>query len=157
MSEDRQACEVRGLGRMRRPCDPSDKSGACPFRRDADPGEFSAERFEQLAGTAGRPGEEAPLNAPIFACHHTAEGKEVACAGWLAVVGQHHLGVRLATAMGRIDPAALQPGEGWPELFTDYDAMAAAQTDGEYDPELAAERRAEVGHMVWMGRPGDVP
>ena len=36
-------------------------------------------------GGAARDGS-APLGSPMFACHKTAEGKEQACAGWLAVV-----------------------------------------------------------------------
>lgn len=136
------------LRHMPRPCDPSQVSGACPFRRDADPGEFSAERYEVLAATAGRPGAEAPLGAPMFACHHTADGAQVACAGWLAVCGHYHLGVRFAVADGRLDPAAVYGDrDGWPDLFDDYDEMAAAQA-GErgYDQATAAARRTVTGH-----------
>lgn len=147
---DPDACSTRRvtdkLRHMPRPCDPSATSGACPFRRDADPAEFPAQRFELLANTAGGPGREAPIGAPMFACHHTADGREVACAGWLAVCGTSHLGVRFAAAMGALDPAALNPQPGWPELFDDYEQMAAAQADGPYDPRTAREHRREAGH-----------
>lgn len=135
------------LRHMPRPCDETDVSGRCPFRRDAEPGEFPAERFERLADTAGRPGREAPMNAPVFACHHTQDGAEVACAGWLAVCGHLHLGMRFAFATGRLNPAKVGPLPGWPELFGSYDEMAAAQSGGRpYDLDAANARRAAGGH-----------
>ncbi|MEU2106456.1 DUF6283 family protein [Nocardia sp. NPDC019255] len=99
----------------------------CPWRVDVAPGQFTAERFDALSCTAGRPGGEAGFAAPMFACHKSPEGREEACAGWLAVAGVEHLGVRLAVASGRLDPAALSPGEGWPPLHESYDEMAAAK------------------------------
>ncbi len=135
------------LRHMPRPCDESPTSGRCPFRRDADPGEFSAERYELLARTAGGPGAEAPFHAPLFACHHTADGAEVVCAGWLAVCGHYHLGVRLALACGRLNPDRIGPLPGWPDLFDTYDEMAAAQSGGAgYDPQTAALYRDDAGH-----------
>lgn len=80
----------------------------CPWRRDTEPGQFSACRYEQLENTSGVPGAEAALDAPMFACHKTPEGKEQACAGWLAVAGRDHLGVRLAVAHGGL-PADRTP------------------------------------------------
>jgi hypothetical protein len=104
----------------------------CPFRRDTEPGQFPAHRYEALAETAGEPGAEAPLGAPLFACHKSPEGAEEACAGWLAVCGIEHIGVRLMITFGELDPAVLQPGPDWPELFGSYAEMAEAQgrTDG---------------------------
>lgn len=99
----------------------------CPWRRDTPPGQFPACRYEQLANTSGRPGAEAGLRAPLFACHKTAPGGEQACAGWLAVAGRDHLGVRLAVAHGRLPAEALDPAPGWPQLFGSYDEMAATQ------------------------------
>jgi hypothetical protein len=112
---------VDDFPRVHRPCD------ECPWRRDTLPGKFPACRYDALRETAGRAGAEAPLGAPMFACHKSPEGGERACAGWLAVVGYEHLGVRVALARGRLDPAAMQPGDGWPDLFGDYDEMAATQ------------------------------
>jgi hypothetical protein len=99
----------------------------CPWRRDTPPGKFEACRYDALRATAGGPGAEVGLEAPMFACHMSPEGREYACAGWLAVAGRDHLGVRFAVALGRLDPAALDPGAGWPELFGSYEEMAAAQ------------------------------
>ena len=100
----------------------------CPFRRDTKPGQFPACRYSALQDTAGRPGAEAPLGAPLFACHKSPEGREEACAGWLAVAGYDHLGVRLAVAMGRLPASALMPDDGWPKLFGSYAETAAAQS-----------------------------
>jgi len=109
------------LPRRNRPC------GECPFRSDTPPGKFPACRYSALRATAGSPGHEAPLGAPMFACHMTQEGKEVACAGWLAVCGIDHLGIRMAVLTSRLEPADLEPKPGWPPLFASYDEMAAAQ------------------------------
>jgi hypothetical protein len=96
----------------------------CPWRRDSPAGEFTPQRYEALRATAGRPGAEAGLSAPIFACHKSTEGRDRACAGWLAVVGYDHLGVRLAVVTGRLPAEALQAGEDWPGLFASYDELA---------------------------------
>ncbi|WP_236949415.1 DUF6283 family protein [Mycolicibacterium goodii] len=96
----------------------------CPWRRDSAVGEFPAERYVALRGTAGSPGREAALDAPIFACHKSEPGRDRACAGWLAVAGVNHLGIRLAVALGRLPVTVLQPGRDWPALFSSYDEMA---------------------------------
>lgn len=103
----------------------------CPWRRDTEPGKFPAERYEALRDTAGQPGAEAALTAPIFACHKSVEGRDEACAGWLATVGGEHLGIRLAVAMGRLSGGCLTPNTGWPELFDSYEEMAETQAGGE--------------------------
>jgi hypothetical protein len=55
--------------------------------------------------------------------HLSLTGRQWACAGWLAVHGADHLTVRLAVAMGRLDPAALAPGDDWPPLWDDFGDM----------------------------------
>lgn len=109
------------IPRARRPCD------ECPWRTDSDPGQFSLERFEALRATSGGPGAEAQFGAPVFACHKSAEGREIACAGWLATAGADHLGMRLAVCLDRLDAAALVPGEDWPQLYGSYAEMFAAK------------------------------
>jgi len=99
----------------------------CPFRRDTKPGQFPACRYEGLQETSGEPGAEAGMGAPMFACHKSPEGREEACAGWLAVCGYGHLGVRMAVLTSRLEPGDLRPRDGWPELFASYAEMAAAQ------------------------------
>lgn len=109
------------LSYKKRPCN------ECPFRVDVPIGRFPTQRFEELRRTAGRPGQEAPLTASVFACHKTEEGKEAACAGWLAVCGGYHLGIRFAVIEGRLPGSVLSPGEDWPELYPTYEAMSDAQ------------------------------
>ncbi len=109
---------LRGLPHRRYPC------AECPFRRDTPSGQFPACRYEALRVTAGEPGCEAPVTAPMFACH---KGREEACAGWLAVCGIEHLHVRLAVLTGRLEPEDLRARDGWPALFASYAEMAAAQ------------------------------
>ena len=106
----------------------------CPFRRDTEPGMFPACRYDALRETAGEPGREAPIGAPMFACHKSPEGREEACAGWLAVSGIEHLGVRMAVITGRLEPENLQPGHDWPSLFSTYEEMAATQGHGNGEP-----------------------
>lgn len=60
------------------------------------------------------------FGASMFACHQSKEGREIACAGWMATVGHRHPGVRLALAMKRLDPAALRPGAHWLALHPNY-------------------------------------
>lgn len=110
----------------------------CPWRRDAPVGQWSMERFQNLAATSGTPGAEIAYGGPMFACHKSVAGRDQACAGWLATVGGEHIGVRIAVAQGRLDPAALSPGEGWPELHPTYADMVARQAVA--DPQVPAAR-----------------
>jgi len=138
--------DVPRLLHMPKPCDATEKSGACPFRLDAEPDEFPAARYEQLAETAGGPGAEVPIGGPVFACHHTSDGAPVACAGWLAVCGVDHLGVRLAVAEGRLSPEALRRPPDGPALFDSYDDMATQQAAGMYRLGAAEAARRRAGH-----------
>lgn len=104
-----------------RPC------AECPWVKSTPPGQFSAERFEALRGTTGEPGNEAPLFSGLFACHKSAEGKELPCAGWLAATGYFHIAIRLMVARGEIPLEALEPGDDWPELHETYDEMVEAK------------------------------
>jgi len=73
---------ARSLPQAQRPC------AECPWRVDVEPGQFPAHRYDALQGTVGTAGQEAPTGAPMFACHVSPEGRERACAGWLAVAGR---------------------------------------------------------------------
>lgn len=119
---------AHSLPRAQRPC------VECPWRVDVKPGQFPAHRYDALQDTVGTAGQEAPIGAPMFACHKSTEGRERACAGWLAVTGRGHLGVRVAVATGRIPVDALGPGADWPELHRDYDEMVAAKAEPDTDP-----------------------
>lgn len=108
-----------------RPC------AECPWRTDVPVGKFASCRYAALRDTSGAPGREVGLDAPMFACHVSQEGKDRACAGWLAVAGVEHIGIRLAVAMGRLPADTLEPKPGWPDLYESYDAMAEANQGDE--------------------------
>lgn len=107
-----------GLSQLDKPC------ASCPWRRDAvasDIPNFDMTLAERLAATCPDHRNVGPeFGAGIFACHQSKPGAEFACAGWLATVGHRHPGVRYEIHSGRLDPAALDPGEGWPELHDNY-------------------------------------
>jgi hypothetical protein len=80
---------------------------------------FSDADMAKLAHANGVAGSEAAPNAPTMSCHRDQPGTAHAmrlCAGWLAVVGPHHLGVRMAILAGRLPDDALVVGQNWPEL-----------------------------------------
>lgn len=114
------------LPRVHRPCD------ECPWRRTAEPGRFTEERWRALLPTGRDPERgSAPLGAPIFACHKTDEGRDRTCAGWLAAEGANHVGMRLAVVTGRLPADALEPGPGWPALFDTVREAAEHDLGGE--------------------------
>ncbi|MGC0418347.1 DUF6283 family protein [Embleya sp. AB8] len=96
----------------RRPC------ARCLWRRDTPTGQFTTERYVQLRSTSPQHGHDEPgWGAPMFSYHKTPEGREMACAGWIATVADRHLRLRLALAQRRIPHRVLTPGKGWPALF----------------------------------------
>ncbi|MDX3345966.1 DUF6283 family protein [Streptomyces sp. ME02-6987-2C] len=112
------------MPRQERPCT------RCPWRLDTPAGQFAQERYdsEGLRSTSPQgPDSQPTVWSPLFACHKSPEGREKACAGWLAAVGSEHPGVRLAVAQDRLPAEALSPGEDWPPLFASYTEMAAKQ------------------------------
>lgn len=102
----------------------------CPWQRSAEPGKFPAERYVELVKTCRPDGRGWPPlpGSAMFGCHlgDPGTGEDLACAGWLAVEGNNHMGVRLAIAQGRLPMEALQPGPNWPELYDSYEEMAVA-------------------------------
>lgn len=98
---------------------------SCPWRvgssADAIPG-FSPQRAEDLRATCER---SQGLGTAMFACHQSRVGEEIVCAGWLAVHGRESIAVRIAVLEGRVPVQALDPGEDWPPLYADFDAMIA--------------------------------
>lgn len=93
----------------------------CPWRKDVPVGRFPPERFVRLRNTT------ADGFAPIFACHKTVEGKDLACVGYLLVGAEDNLHVRLALRDGRFDPRELVATG---PLFESYEAMASANGAG---------------------------
>ncbi|MDF5756563.1 DUF6283 family protein [Spongiactinospora sp. TRM90649] len=101
----------------------------CPWRRDAEPGQFPAERYEAVVATCRdhRAGH-ALIGAPVFGCHkgEPGTGDDLACAGFLAIEGRSSVEVRLAVARGRLPVEVLAPGEDWPTLYASYEELAEA-------------------------------
>jgi len=97
---------------------------SCPWRLNAtaqDIPNFNLDLAENLAVTCpDEHGMGPDFGASMFACHQSKEGREIACAGWMATVGHRHPGARLAVAMKRLDASALRPGAGWPALHPNY-------------------------------------
>lgn len=97
---------------------------SCPWRVDQDAQaipNFDLDLAERLAATSPDARGFGPdFGSPQFACHQSREGAEVVCAGWLAVVGAAHPQVRMQVIRGQLDPAALEPGDGWPELHGSF-------------------------------------
>lgn len=106
---------------QRRPC------AECPWRTDVAPGQFGADRFQDLAGTAE------DLSARIFACHKSVQGADVVCAGFLERGAMHNMAIRMAYARGVIE--RLDRSGGLP-LHADYRAMAIANGVAPDDPAL---------------------
>lgn len=107
----------------------------CPWKRETEPGQFPASRYEDLRGTAPEtPGEvlAAVMRPALFGCHKGEPGTyaDLACAGWLAVAAHQHPMVRLAVIRGDLPASALEPGDGWPELYGSYDELAEANGAG---------------------------
>lgn len=104
-----------------RPCD------NCPWRKDAPPGEFPAERYRRLAASAY------DLSSVLFACHKSLDGREVTCAGFLARGADHNLAVRLSYSTGRLEGIDRSGGA---DLYEDYRALAIANGVDSDDPAL---------------------
>lgn len=117
----------------------------CPWRLDADLTDFTDADMAMLRRADGRPGDEASSTAPHVACHRDQPGTGRAwrlCAGWLAVVGYNHLGIRAAAIFGGLPHTALTPGEGWPELYASLSDLEAA-------------RNVQLGRAAVPGAPPD--
>lgn len=108
---------------LARPC-PS-----CPWRICQDARaipNFDLVLAESLARTCPDASGFGPSwDASVFACHQSRCGHEIACAGWLAVVGSAHPGVRLAVMHGTLPATALRPGADWPALHSNYQQVLA--------------------------------
>jgi hypothetical protein len=126
----------RGIYR-RSPC------GGCPWRVDQT-GSFPAEAFVHSAETA------ADMSGKTFACHEAGTEDPMICAGFLLRGAYHNLAVRMRSASGAIDLAAVH--DGGHELYPGYISMAMANgvrrgelLDCRWSPDEAAELDDEEG------------
>jgi len=97
----------------------------CPFRADNCDDEhshFPASRWASLVTTVpeGNGGEDVPVFRSLFSCHnghHRDHERPTICAGWAALYGWRHLGMRLNVSRGRVPGWLLDgPGPNWPPL-----------------------------------------
>lgn len=99
----------------------------CPWRTDAAPGEFAADKYRELAATAR------DMATAVFTCHKTPTGRERVCAGFLERGADHNLAVRLAYSGKRLE---FTDRSGGLDLHPNYRAMAEANGVDPSDPEL---------------------
>lgn len=103
----------------------------CPWRLDAEPGEFPTERYRVLAASAE------DMSQVIFQCHKTSDAEPVACAGFLSQSASHNLAVRLAYSYGKLEQ---RDRTGGLELHPNYTSIAVANGVTADDPALANVR-----------------
>lgn len=89
----------------------------CPWRKDVPTGRFPPERFIKLRRTVEQG------FGPIFACHKSHEGTDVACVGYLLRCGENNWMVRMAASERAFDPMKL---EATGPLYDDFEEMARA-------------------------------
>ncbi|GAB4054783.1 DUF6283 family protein [Catellatospora paridis] len=111
----------------------------CPWRTDISARALTTDRVRLLRAACGSRGHEAAPYAPMDYCDQPAAGPQLICAGWLAVHGLDHLGVRIAASFARLPAAVLRPDPTRPPLFTDMAAMLAALPDPEPPQSLDVE------------------
>lgn len=99
----------------------------CPWRLEAEPGEFTAERYRALAASAY------DMSFMVFQCHKTSDEKPVVCAGFLSRGADHNLAIRLAYSGGRLEP---MDRSGGAELYPNFRALAVANGVDQSDPSL---------------------
>lgn len=74
---------------------------SCPYRRDVPSGIWSSEEYEKILRYDNETWQQPPR---AFLCHQ-ADG--CLCRGWLDVHGSGLLGLRIACAIGTLDPEAV--------------------------------------------------
>lgn len=119
LPEPAASTSVGPLPRVTAPC------RECPWRRDQPRAGSPTTASTRCATPCPARTGDRRGGAPLFACHASPEGRDRACAGWLAVAGSDHV-VRIAVLAGRVNPDALRPDPAWPALYDDFEEMAAA-------------------------------
>ena len=104
----------------------------CLWRTDTDLTAASDHDMDMLARANGRPRELASFEAPVVDCPlDRSDGAQLLplCAGWLAVIGQHHLPVQLAIALNALPRASLEACDTWPRLYESLEALFEAREE----------------------------
>lgn len=94
----------------------------CPWRIDT--AMSIVPQAEDLCGSREntlRPG------TPMMPCHKTPpDADQNICAGWLALYGNYHLGVRLMIGCGAFPLSVLEVDPAWPPLHPDVQSIIEA-------------------------------
>lgn len=118
----------------------------CLWRTDTDLTAATDHDMDLLARANGRPPrEQANFEAPVVDCSlEQPDGAQPLplCAGWLAVIGQHHLAVQLAIALQRLPHGTLAPPSTWPRLYPTLEALLEAREEQLQRRRAGRERRA---------------
>lgn len=122
-------------------CSPSHRTcDECPWRKDVPVGRFLPERFAALRHTATGP----DALKPMFACHKSTEGQDLACIGYLMVGAHSNISVRIAAARGQFDPNRLRSAG---ELFNNFDEMATANGSPPPAPTVNQDDDLDARHL----------
>ncbi|MFJ9719962.1 DUF6283 family protein [Streptomyces sp. NPDC101213] len=125
-----QVLTIESVGRRpafrRTPCEARDGMPACPWRVDAEPGEYPAQAYRLSARTAYS------QSMHRFGCHQSEPGAPVTCAGFLLRGAVDNIAVRLMQRAG----ADLSRVRSDVALHASYRAMAVANGVDPDDPAL---------------------
>lgn len=94
----------------------------CPWRRGADPDDipnFNSDKARNLRCTVG----DGDRFRQVMACHHSEEGDERPCIGYVAVEGYSNLNVRMMALRGTLDLRAIADGAETLDLYDSFDEM----------------------------------
>jgi hypothetical protein len=100
----------------------------CPWRKESKAGGgdirgFSIQQMRDLSSTVPDRESDSDGFFSIMACHHSEEGEEYACAGYIAVQGLENINVRLLAAQGRIDLSKVLSNCEGLELYDSFYTM----------------------------------
>lgn len=100
----------------------------CPWRKTSTVGGadivgFDLEMMRGLSKTVPSRGSDRDGFFQIMACHHSKEGEEFACAGYIARHGEQNLNVRLMAATKQIDLPSLVEACSSIDLYDNFFEM----------------------------------
>jgi hypothetical protein len=102
---------------MRKPC------SNCPWRRDAPPGYWDPDHFRSIWVNCQDDGTH------LMLCHKSGArppaAPQIVCQGWIRVMKQDAIGVRLALVRDLVTIEEVEDTDG-PDLFTTFRAMLVA-------------------------------
>ncbi|MFJ9900552.1 DUF6283 family protein [Streptomyces sp. NPDC091280] len=116
----------------------------CLWRRDSDLTAVSDHEMDLLARANGTPRDLATFEAPVVDCPLEQSDSTQPlpwCAGWLAVIGQHHLAVHLAITVKALSQGRLRPPDTWPRLHPTLEALLEAREEQLRRRRVGRERR----------------